>query len=141
MKNAVIEQNQLTAFQKFKLYMKYMKGVQLSKTHIVVSNQLVQVEEAPEPGDIIWENQKFKTHQKINLRTKSNIYTILLVCCCIVGIGAIKMLQSYFKKNKSNINVKVVKFLSIFISIVIACFNKFYLAIFTRKIVGFSIFF
>ena len=101
-----------------------------------MKEKILFVEEAPEPSDIVWENQKFKTRQKITFRADGLFYTIILLALCVLGIGLIKYLQSIVKKNYKN-QSNLVQFLSVFISIIITIFNKFILAIFVKKIVKF----
>ena len=111
---------------------------QTSYKNLIMKDNILLIEEAPEPSDIVYDNQKFDTSQKIRFRLRSILDTSILLILCVLGIGVIKMSQFLIKKHLKN-SSSLIQFLSVIIGIIITVFNKFILAKFVRRIVKYDI--
>lgn len=92
---------------------------------------LIFIEEAPEPNDINWEFIWIPTKNKIKIRVIINVLFILLLCGCFGVIWVITFYQSqslehaYENKENSSDEFDKIKTVSIIVSALIVCFNKF----------------
>ena len=103
----------------------------------MINNSILYVEEAPEPNDIAWNNQKYTTKMKISRRLICIICTIILLIFCVFLIGSIKYTQSILLKKNASQNSLLIQILSICIGVLITFMNKFFFGYFINKIVRF----
>lgn len=93
--------------------------------------KLLCIEEAPEPNDVNWEFICIPTIKKIKVRIIINLlfYLLLGSCCGIIWVITYFQSQSlehaYENKEKSEDEFSRIKTISILVSAMIVCFNKF----------------
>ena len=129
----MIENNSIGDFERSKIYLRNHKKY-IYRSKLMIKDTILFVEEAPEPGDIAWENQNFSTKKKIAARLTTIIKYIILLIICVGIIGLIKYSQFLVKKNNPK-QALIIQLLSFMIGLVITMFNKFGLSFLVRKLV------
>jgi hypothetical protein len=114
-------------------------------TRLYLNGRYLYVAVAPEPNDIDWKIINARTWHKVSIRIKTFFYTCLVVVILFGAVWAIKYGQDLLTKKAKQLKGSdgaeerhflflVIKFLSVFISIFIVVFNKYYYPEIIKKI-------
>ena len=118
-----------------KLYLSHKKERDPADERIYFHDKLLYIEEAPEPNDVNWEFIYASTKDKIKIRIFLNILFVFLLGGCFGVIWVITYFQSKtvehaYESKKEGLpgadeEFNRAKSISIVISAIIVCFNKF----------------
>lgn len=76
-KDKILEISEISFF--FRIYNKFKKWIGLKFKGIIFKGNVIQIERAPEPTDINWENCGYTTKEKIHNRINSFLMTAVLL--------------------------------------------------------------
>lgn len=135
-KQLIIESQAVKTYERFQNYFSKRKVIKKEgDNRLFYRNNLLYIDEAPEPNDVNWEFITISTSEKIKRRIIMNLAFILVLVICFIVIWVItyfqsKNLEHYYELKEEGVEGASETFeslenISILISIIIVCFNKF----------------